>query len=621
VGDLFIPALKAILPYAIAALRVIASLAKVIARLFGADVVKGNASEAMGNLANSAGSAGEQIDNATKEAKKLKKMLLGIDELNVMSDKNSSDEDAFSGSGFEFELPTYDFIGDMVETKVAQIVEDMKEWLGITDDIDSWAELMDTRFGTILKTVTAIGVAFGAWKIGSGIYTIFNLIKNSAIWASISTFISNVAFAIGAVATGAATLGEAITYVFGGATGIFGGIGVALAGIIGYISNLISMLREGESVTNILGAALGGLGMTAGGFLIAIGVGASVATGGIVALVIAAVAAVGILIAVIINHWEEIKATIGSAWTWLYDTVLSPVAEWFAGAATWFYDNVIAPILNFFRPIVMAIIDMALLIQTRTREIIVGIAVAIGSIFSKIWEIFMKLIEIAAALGKAFYTYVIRPVVDFIVGLAVLVYDKAIKPIANFFASVGTWVYNKIIKPFVDKIVWLKDEAVSLFKKIGTTVVNFISDAFKSTINGVLTAIESSINGFIKLLNGAITVINKIPGVSITKVELLSIPRLAEGGLVNEGQMFIAREAGPEMVGSIGNRTAVVNNDQIVESVSRGVYQAVVAAMGQSGGSQVVEAKVNDKVLFEVVVNRNRQETMRTGYSPLLGGV
>ena len=95
----------------------------------------------------------------------------------------------------------------------------------------------------------------------------------------------------------------------------------------------------------------------------------------------------------------------------------------------------------------------------------------------------------------------------------------------------------------------------------------------------------------------------------------------AAGGFPTDGEMFIAREAGPEMVGTIGNKTAVVNNDQIVESVSRGVYQAVVSAMGQSGGTQVVEAKVNDKVLFEVVVDRNRRETMRTGASPLLGGV
>ena len=95
----------------------------------------------------------------------------------------------------------------------------------------------------------------------------------------------------------------------------------------------------------------------------------------------------------------------------------------------------------------------------------------------------------------------------------------------------------------------------------------------------------------------------------------------AAGGFPADGEMFIAREAGPEMVGTIGNRTAVVNNDQIVESVSKGVYQAVASAMSQSGGTQVVEAKVNDKVLFEVVVDRNRRETMRTGANPLFGGV
>lgn len=48
----------------------------------------------------------------------------------------------------------------------------------------------------------------------------------------------------------------------------------------------------------------------------------------------------------------------------------------------------------------------------------------------------------------------------------------------------------------------------------------------------------------------------------------------ASGGFPTEGQMFIAREAGPEYVGTIGNRTAVANNDQIVEGISSGVYAA-----------------------------------------------
>ena len=54
----------------------------------------------------------------------------------------------------------------------------------------------------------------------------------------------------------------------------------------------------------------------------------------------------------------------------------------------------------------------------------------------------------------------------------------------------------------------------------------------------------------------------------------LSVEAHANGGYVTEGQMFVAREAGPELVGTIGNSTAVVNNGQIVASVARGVATA-----------------------------------------------
>ncbi|MBR5199356.1 MAG: hypothetical protein IKW20_05950 [Bacteroidales bacterium] len=114
---------------------------------------------------------------------------------------------------------------------------------------------------------------------------------------------------------------------------------------------------------------------------------------------------------------------------------------------------------------------------------------------------------------------------------------------------------------------------------------------------------------------------NSSGGANSVSIPKFSVQYYAAGGFPAEGQMFVAREAGPELVGTIGGRTAVANNDQIVDSVSQGVYRAFSQAMAESGGSQVVEAKVNDKVLFEVVVNRNRQEMMRTGYSPLLGGV
>lgn len=97
----------------------------------------------------------------------------------------------------------------------------------------------------------------------------------------------------------------------------------------------------------------------------------------------------------------------------------------------------------------------------------------------------------------------------------------------------------------------------------------------------------------------------------------------AGGGFPDVGEMFIAREAGPEMVGTIGGHTAVANNDQIVEAVSAGVYQAVLSAMSagdsRSGGqTRVVATTVDGKVLFETLVSEARSDTVRTGYNRLL---
>ena len=123
----------------------------------------------------------------------------------------------------------------------------------------------------------------------------------------------------------------------------------------------------------------------------------------------------------------------------------------------------------------------------------------------------------------------------------------------------------------------------SKFTKVGSSVGKAMGGAFKTVVNGIIGLAQKTINSFISGINGAIGIINKLPGVSISHISAVSLPRMAAGGLVEPGQMFIAREAGPELVGSIGSRTAVMNNGQIVEAVSAGVYRAVASAMG--GGS------------------------------------
>lgn len=83
----------------------------------------------------------------------------------------------------------------------------------------------------------------------------------------------------------------------------------------------------------------------------------------------------------------------------------------------------------------------------------------------------------------------------------------------------------------------------------------------------------------------------------------------AKGGFPDMGEMFIAREAGPEMVGKIGSKTTVANNDQIVEGISEGVYTAVLAAMRQSeaSGSQSVNVYLDGRQITNTVEKRQRE--------------
>ena len=106
--------------------------------------------------------------------------------------------------------------------------------------------------------------------------------------------------------------------------------------------------------------------------------------------------------------------------------------------------------------------------------------------------------------------------------------------------------------------------------------------------NSVLTVMEKGINNAVRAVNNVIREINRtswITGISLSYISQVKVDRIqymADGGFVDEGQLFIARESGAEMVGAMGRRTAVANNDQIVEGISAGVSVAndgVIAAI------------------------------------------
>lgn len=97
------------------------------------------------------------------------------------------------------------------------------------------------------------------------------------------------------------------------------------------------------------------------------------------------------------------------------------------------------------------------------------------------------------------------------------------------------------------------------------------------------------------------------------QIDSLKVSAYASGGMPQTGEMFIARESGPEYVGRLGTRNVVANNDQIVSSVSQGVYSAVSEALGGRNASQPVNVYLDKYLVGRIVANPVRDELIRTG--------
>lgn len=131
-------------------------------------------------------------------------------------------------------------------------------------------------------------------------------------------------------------------------------------------------------------------------------------------------------------------------------------------------------------------------------------------------------------------------------------------------------VGKNLVAGFVDGIESKNSE---LSKSIKSVLKDALSDKVADSYGEdfgkrIGSAIASGFkNSYFPTLHGDVD-ISKSGAVS------LKLKAYATGGFPDAGQMFIAREAGPELVGTIGNKSAVVNNDQIIAGISEGVCDA-----------------------------------------------
>lgn len=565
IGNIFIPALNAILPYVIAVTKVIRSLANSIASIVGFEMPEVDYS-GVDSMSSVATDTSDAMDDATESAKKLKSYMLGFDELNVINPNTGDGEDT-QGSVIPSDLLDYSdkFLAGLSESKVSLIVEDMKEWLGITEDIDSWADLFDTKLGKILTTVGLIGAGFTAWKIGAGVY--------SAITA-ISSALPGISASLGALGTAIAAIGAPTLLVIGA--------------VVALVAGLAAVYATNEDVRTSVNNAVIDIGESLKPLL-------EFMTNTVIPGLKSAWER---LIEVLTPFGEWLEMVFTSIWM----DMIVPALEYLSGTViptltTYFenmWNNVLVPLGEFLASVFTPVISMLSEVLTWLWQyIILPMADCIGGVFAAAWENLMKI-----------YNEKVIPRVNKTIEVFQFLWTKVLSPIVNFLWDIFAPAFKGVFET-VKKII-------SSIKKVFVGLINFVTgiltkdweqawqgirDIFEGVWDGLqaymsipLNFMLSMIEGFVnKIIDGWNWLKKQINSLSIDIPEWLgggtlgfnlsmsshvSLPRFAEGGFPEQGQMFIAREAGAEMVGSIGRRTAVANNDQIVAGIAGGVAEA-----------------------------------------------
>ena len=640
IGNIFIPALNAILPYAIAVVQVIREIANALANLAGFKLTDVDYS-GVNSAAVGAGSLADNLDDAAGAAKKLKQYTAGFDELNVFAPNTGSGSGAGAGGagGFDFDLPTYDFLGDAVQTRIGEIKKMIEDTLAEITTIVSGFML---AVGAIL-VVTGVNIPLGVGLMAAGAVGLaatvgLNWTAMSSELASTLALITGVVggflLALGAImafsganlplgialmALGGASLVSAavinwhnsdrhltdalttLTGVLAGAslavgamlafTGVATGLGIALMAV-GAVTLVSAAALNWNSIPDALASPLSRVGLLVSGATLALG--AILAFSGCMPLGIALMA-IGAtsLVSVMALNWnglsDEIQnviaiittvvsvafLAIGAALAFSGANIPLGLALLAAGAVT--MGTAIMPNWNDLSDNVQQKISMI-------TTVVGGALLAVGAI--------LALSGVALPLGLGLMAAGALS----LGAVATLNWDFVVNSIKKVVSVITGILSGALI--VLGVLLCLSGAGVGLGLAVLAAGLSLSYAAWTLDDNPITRFVRQMANSIIGLVNGVIDAINDmfhiqfnglsvmgitlIPAFDIRLVDIPHIPFFEDGGFPNEGQLFIAREAGAEMVGAMGRRTAVANNDQIVEGISAGVSIAndgVIAAI------------------------------------------
>lgn len=559
------------IPYVQAAVKAITQLAESVAKAFGYKLPDIDYA-GMQSLSTSANDLDENLTDSTKSAKKLKKTLAGFDEINQLADFSDSTSDLNSALGgglpgdFGLDLSqyAYDFDGDIVTNKVNDVLQKI---LGIGGFLFLVLGILLTFSGANIPLGLAL-IASGAMMIATEISLNWSETENKvmAVISGIMAAVGVGLLAIGAIiAFSGANVPLGIGLMIGGALLLGSAVALNWGGVTDKTQTVIADIMETVSV-----------GLLAIGAILAFS-GANIPLG--IGLMIGGAA---LLASAVALKWKALKQNIGS--------VIADILQKIGGALI-----VIGAVLAF------SGIALPLGIGLMAAG---AVSLLVGQGMSEInWD---KLKGKVSSIVSTMLGIVGNALL--VVG-AILAFSGIALPLGIGLMVAGA---GALIASSAMKVDW-----------------NAIPNQIRKVMNSVISWVEKGINKVISLINSfgfswdVPEWLQKVVGFEKFEVGFalskVSIPRLANGGVVNEGQAFIARERGPELVGNVGSKTAVMNNDQIVESVSNGVYRAMKEAMSENteDGQTEINVYVGGELAYRDFVKRHNAEVNVKGYSPL----
>lgn len=265
-----------------------------------------------------------------------------------------------------------------------------------------------------------------------------------------------------------------------------------------------------------------------------------------------------------------------------------------------------------------------------------GIWNAIKGVVSIVWNAIKGIIETAVNVIKGIITTVFNAIKSIISNIFNAVKNtvtniwngiknniiNSVNNIKNGIINAFQTAYNKITSIFRNigsffSGVW--NGIKNTFSALGTKIGDAISGAVKAGINGLLGMIERTVNGFINMINGAIGVINAIPGVNISKLNTLNVPRLAEGGYVKANTPQLA------MIGDNKHQGEVVApEDKMLDMILTALKMFKdqdSSNQNKDGGKEIV-LNFNGTLaqLIRVLKPELDRENIRKGDKLILGG-